>query len=228
MEHVAPLLQTILWVALIGGIVWRFNKPLHGLLTALQSRIDQGSNIKVGPFEISQAVRPQPVEQQVKRTEAEVTEVIQAQDEESDTEANSQPREAVKSRFLEAEDLALRAIQVQYGKPISRQLSLGPDFGVDGAFTVDGALNIVEVKYLVRPSRGYESIRRTLQSFQQLFADNHWRRVTVILAVVLQYPSDMEKTKSDLSAIAAQFDFQVAVHCYSVSELRAQFGLADG
>jgi hypothetical protein len=212
-------------VALIGGIVWRFNKPLHGLLTALQQRVESGSNVKAGPFELTEQVRPQGVAQQIQRTNTEVAEVIEAQA----GEAPDQPaRTEVKSRFLKAEDLALRAIQIEYGKPISRQLSLGPDFGVDGAFTVDGELNVVEVKYLVRPKRGYEGIRRTLESFQTLFHDNHWRRARLILAVVLQYPSDIEQTKRELQSLKGEFDFPINVHCYSLDDLNSKFGLADG
>jgi hypothetical protein len=226
MEHIAPLIQTALWVALIAGIVCRFHKPIYGLLTALQRRIESGSSVKVGPVEISDQIRPQGVAQQVRRTNAEVSEVIEAQaDEGSD---NPPPRTEVKSRFLEAEDLALRAIQVEYGKPISRQLSLGPDFGIDGAFTVDGELNIVEVKYVVRPKRSYEGVRRTLTSFQSLIHDNHWRRARVILVIVLQFQSDVEETRRELLTLKGEFDFPINVHCYSVADLKSQFGLTGG
>jgi len=52
MEHISSLIQTVLWVGLIGGIVWRFNKPIYELLSALYSRIEAGSTIKAGPFEL--------------------------------------------------------------------------------------------------------------------------------------------------------------------------------
>lgn len=213
-------------MCLIGGIVWRFNKPIHGLLSALQQRIESGSNLKAGPFELNDQVRPQAIEQQVQRTETEVSEVVQAQSEESDHPAV--PRAEVKSRFLEAEDLALRAVQVHYGKPVSRQVSFGPDVGADGAFTVNGELNVVEVKYFVRDKNGPESVRRTLKTFEDLFVRYKWKRTRVVLAVVVELPSDLDRTQRTLEAIASNYSFPVAVHCFSLQELREKFGFDNG
>ncbi|MBT9458103.1 MAG: hypothetical protein IV097_15910 [Burkholderiaceae bacterium] len=226
MEHIAPLIQTILWVCLIGGIVWRFNKPIHGLLTAIQKRVESGSNVKAGPFELNEQVRPQAIDQQVQRTEREVSELVQAQSENSVHPIAS--RSEVKSRFLEAEDLALRAIQVHYGKPVSRQVTFGPDVGADGAFTANGELNIVEVKYVVRDKNASESVRRTLRTFEGLFVKYGWKRARVVLAVVVELPSDLDGTKHDLEAVATDFFFPIAVHCFSLQELRSRFGLTNG
>lgn len=229
MEHIAPLIQTTLWVALVGGMVWRFNKPIHGLLSALQKRIESGSNLKAGPFELVEQIRPQAVEQQVQRTETEVSEVVQAQS----LESGSTPlRDEVKTKFLEAEDLALRAIQVHYGKPISRQVSLGPDVGCDGAFTVDGEMNIVEVKYLLKASSGREnsgreSVIRSLSAFEGLFVRYNWKRTRVVLAIVVEMPGDLEGTKRDLEILSTDFFFPINIHCFSLQELRKTFGLAN-
>ena len=35
-EHITPLIQTLLWVGLIAGLVWRFHVPINGVLLALQ------------------------------------------------------------------------------------------------------------------------------------------------------------------------------------------------
>jgi hypothetical protein len=224
MEHFGPLLQTILWVLLIAGVVWRFNVPIHGLLTALQKRIESGSNLKAGPFELSAQVQPQAVEQQVLRTEAEVAEVVQSEAEDGNG-LLSPSKVEVQSRFLEAEDLALRAIQVHYGKPISRQISLGPDFAADGAFTTNGGLSIVEVKYMVRPTQSYNAIRRTMDFFQVKMKRYRYRNVRVVLAVVIESASDVEKIRSDLIELVQNYEFGVDVHCFSVSDLRARFGI---
>jgi hypothetical protein len=71
MEHWASLIQTILWVVLIGGAIIWAHKPLHGILTALQKRIDAGSEIAAGPFSLKD-LKPQPAQQQVEKAKAEV------------------------------------------------------------------------------------------------------------------------------------------------------------
>lgn len=77
MDHWGPLLQTLLWVILIGGIVIWANKPLHGILTALHKRIAGGSDITAGPFSLKD-LKPQAPEQQVEKAKAEVVEAAPA------------------------------------------------------------------------------------------------------------------------------------------------------
>jgi hypothetical protein len=71
MEHWAPLIQTFLWVGLIGGIVIWANKPLLGILTALHKRIEGGSDITAGPFSVKD-LKPQPPDQQMQKAKAEI------------------------------------------------------------------------------------------------------------------------------------------------------------
>jgi hypothetical protein len=71
MEHWGSLVQTVLWVGLIGGAIIWAHKPLHGILTALQKRIEAGSEIAAGPFSLKD-LKPQPAEQQVEKAKAEV------------------------------------------------------------------------------------------------------------------------------------------------------------
>ncbi len=54
MEHISPLIQTVLWVGLVAAIVWRFHIPIYGILAALQKRVESGASVKAGPFEISE------------------------------------------------------------------------------------------------------------------------------------------------------------------------------
>lgn len=223
MQYIAPLIQTVLWVLLIGGIVWRFHAPIYGLLTALQRRIESGSNIKAGPFELSEQIRPQGVAQQVERAQAEVNGLLQDQSEE--IPELQHPSMEVKTSYIEAEDLALRALQLKYGKPINRQVTFGPDFAADGAFTVEGKLNLVEVKHFMRSKRALPTIRRTLESIQEFLSGKNWRNVNVVLAVVLHYAGDLDETRRQLSALKDDFDFSIDLHCYSLDDLKSRFGL---
>lgn len=226
MEHIAPLIQTLLWVALIGGLVYHFNQPIHGLLIAVQKRVESGSNIKAGPFELSEQVRPQGLGEQVQKAQAEVLELVHAEAAES---PNLTPRPVAQttSLFLEAEDLALRAIQLEYGQPVSRQVSIGPALLVDGAFTINGQLNIVEVKHFVRFKNAEANLRRTLQTFADLLRNVHFRRVNIVLAVVFHHASDIPEARKQLAILAGEYPMSIDVRCYALDELRRQFGLSN-
>ena len=45
MKEIAPLIQTVLWVGLISGIVWRYHKQIHSLIEAIQKRIESVGNL---------------------------------------------------------------------------------------------------------------------------------------------------------------------------------------
>ena len=111
MEHIAPLIQTILWVGFIGTIFWRFHTPIYGLLMALQKRVETGSSVRAGPFEITDQLKPQDPKTQKEKTAVEVEEALQA--ESQLPQAVSSPTEciaSVQARYFQAEDLVLRAI----------------------------------------------------------------------------------------------------------------------
>lgn len=202
MEYVAPLIQTVLWVALIGGIIWRFHLPIHGLLTALQKRVESGSTLKAGPFELVEQLRPQPPEQQKEKVRAELLEAtsespMTVTTEHSTSQASANQRR--RAQLLQAEDLVLRAIQSEYGQPISRQLAAGPDVGFDGAFTVSGRLNLVEVKY-VSTLKSIPRLRDSLTRIARTIATYSWRNVQLILAVVFENADDIPDSSSRLAA----------------------------
>lgn len=226
MEHIAPLIQTILWVALIGGLVYHFNQPIHGLLVALQKRVESGSNIKAGPFELSEQVRPQGLVEQVQKAKAEVLELVDAEAAESPN-LTPRPLALTTSRFLEAEDLALRAVQLEYGQPVSRQVSIGPALQVDGAFTIDGQLNIVEVKHFIRFENAEANLRLTLQTFVKLLKDMRLRRVNIVLAVVFHHASEIPEARKQLAILASEYPMPIDVRCYALDDLRRQFGLSN-
>ncbi|MBI5410452.1 MAG: hypothetical protein HZA21_00505 [Nitrospirae bacterium] len=57
MKEWLSLAETISWVCLAGYVLYRFGKPLEGLLEAFRSRINAGSPVKAGPFEIGQDLK---------------------------------------------------------------------------------------------------------------------------------------------------------------------------
>lgn len=224
MEHVAPLIQTILWVALIGGIVWRFNKPIHGLLTALQHRVEGGSTIKAGPFELADQLRPQEPKAQKEKVAAELLEVAPPQ---LPTPQVIQGRKTNQALLFQVEDLALRAIQSDYGEPISRQLSAGSDYGFDGVFTINGRLNIVEVKY-VRERSSIPRLRSSLEKIFSAVSKYNWRNVQLILAVVFENAEDIPLSDELLLNTVKDLGIKTIVRPFSLAELQTRFGLETG
>jgi hypothetical protein len=232
MQHIAPLIQTILWVALIGGIVWRFNKPIHGLLSALQKRVEGGSNVKAGPFELIDQLRPQEPEKQKQKVEAEL---LEATPTESIPQAESLPslpagfKTSQQAIYFQAEDLALRAIQAEYGQPISRQLTAGSDIGFDGVFTVNGRLNIVEVKY-VRDAKTISRLRISLERLVNVIAKYNWKNVQLILVVVFERTEDVPNADISLLHTVKGLEVPVSIRPFALKDLQRRFGVpgADG
>ena len=227
MEHIAPLIQTILWVALIAGIVWRFHVPIYGLLAALQRRVEAGSNIKAGPFELTDQVKPQDPMLQKAKVATEIREFLQAElPFMSPVESIAQRSASVQERYFQAEDLVLRAIQAEYGTPVNRQVAAGRDSGFDGLFITAGRTTVVEVKYVSGEAPGHRfqsTINRITQSIQQY----GWQNAQIVLALVFERSEDIARSRERLTLMFSHNPVPVVVRCFTRAELQAQFGVAD-
>ena len=227
MQYIAPLIQTILWVGLIGAIVWRFNRPIHGLLSALQKRVEGGSNVKAGPFELIDQLRPQEPEKQKQKVEAELLEATPLDAALPIKVTDPLPHGMKTSQqavYFQAEDLALRAIQAEYGKPISRQLTAGADIGFDGVFTVDGRLNIIEVKY-VRDIKTISRLRTSLERLVNVIAKYNWKNVSLILVVVFERSEDVPNADISLLQTVNGLEVPVTIRPFALKELQRRFGV---
>jgi hypothetical protein len=228
MEHIAPLIQTVLWVGLIAGALWRFHGPIYGILVALQKRVESGSNIKAGPFELTEQLKPQDPFKQKEKAATEVQEAFQPPAGEASTPSlppTMRSRATVQARYFQAEDLVLRTIQAEYGATISRQVTAGADMGFDGAFVSNGRLNIVEVKYVANVG-AISRFRMTLEHISSAIARYGWHNVQIILAVVFERGDDVPKASEHLQELAQNLPVPVVVRCYSFAELQVKFGVA--
>jgi len=228
MEYVAPLLQTFLWVCLVGGIIYRYHEAIDSILQALQNRIESGSGLKVGPVELQESLKPQNSEQQRKRVEQEVTQLINVETKsELAAKALDNSSTTLRSIYLQAEDLALRAIQSEYKTPLNRNLQAAPDFGFDGFFVHNGKGHIVEVKYSslrFPPPLAKETVDRIFSRIKGY----GWKNVRVILVIVHADESlDLVKEKDRLLKAIENYGDQVELKCYSMSKLGNQFGLQN-
>jgi hypothetical protein len=223
----------MLWVALIGGIVLRFHKPIEGILSALQKRLDEGSDLKVGPVELTGQLRAQDPKAAQEKVAEEVHEVLQITAGSLVIGSDSDPPDSrahtagqVQSRYLQTEDLVLRALQAEYGAPVSRQVTAGADRGFDGAFVSNGRLNIVEVKY-VRSLRQLDSYRASINRIASNIARYEWRNAQIILAVVFEQTDDVGPGAARLEAVASEFSVPVIVRAYSLTELETRFRVGE-
>jgi len=227
MEHIAPLIQTVLWVSLIAGIVWRFHAPIYGLLVALQKRIEAGSNVKAGPFEITDQLKPQdPIAQKEKAT-AEAQEALDSQNQLAPVAKSVVgPLTQIRARYFQAEDLALRAIQSEYDSPIKRQVTAGRDDGFDGVFVADGRTNVIEVKYIASKGQN-QKIKPSIQRLTTTIQQYGWPNAQIILALVFEQEEDVKHARELLSIAFAQNDVPVVVRVFTMHQLNAQFGVGE-
>jgi hypothetical protein len=240
MEHWGPLLQTVLWVGLIGGIAYRFHKPIQGLLEALTERIKSGSDITAGPFSLK-GMQSLSVPEQAARANQEIEEAnaaanspaVPAQVEENPpaqtpipAPTTPAPTPQFRAQYFQAEDLALRAVQAEFGQPISRQVSVGRNQEFDGAFVHNNRLNIVEVKYVSKPAPT-AMLQRVLNRVQSFLDSHSLKSVNLVLVAVVDRPSDIEPTLKRFTAVADESSIPTIVRVYALSELQAKFGIVD-
>ncbi|SDA25098.1 hypothetical protein SAMN05216315_12637 [Nitrosospira sp. Nsp18] len=235
MEHFAPLIQTILWVSLIGIVLYRFHDPIYGLLVALQKRVEAGSSIKAGPFEINDQLKPQDPIIQKEKAALEVQEVLQAEGQEVLQAEGQLPPEvtllnermaSVKARYFQAEDLVLRAIQAEYGAPLHRQVTAGRDTGFDGLFIAEGRTNVVEVKYISTKAR-YPRLKPTIERLTKSIQSYGWMNAQIILVLVFDREEDIKNVREILSVGFSQNPVPVVVRIYSLGELKVKFGVDE-
>lgn len=226
MQYTAPLIQTILWVALIGAVLWRFNKPLYGLLSALQKRVEAGSSIKAGPFELIDTLRPADPVKQREKIDAELIEAAQSSGV-SDAEVvspRSPPSSNLRAKYFEAEDLALRAVQAEFRAPITREITGGADSGFDGVFAADGRLNIVEVKYL-RDASAASSLSASVSRVAKAIEQYDWPLVRLILVVVIERVERVADAELEILRALPDVNLSIVVRVFSLKALQKRFGI---
>jgi hypothetical protein len=221
-----PLIQTILWVSLILFLVLWLNKPIRQLLAAVRQRVETGSAVKAGWFELSE-LRTQPVEQQLLRTKEDAAEVARSTQENSEKDHGENAAPLKTSNILLAEDLALRALQADLGVPFNRQISLGPDTGVDAAFARNGKLNLIEVKFFPGPAEP-RLVREALDRLSASVKALHWGNVQFIAILVFQHREDVYLPAVGFNDALRGMDIPVEIKTYALSELMSRFGVEDG
>ena len=226
-KDIVPLFQTLLWLLFSSILIWYYRNELTQLINAIINRIISGSEIETPWFKLK-GLQTQTPEQQAKKAErdfAEVNEPEIAIQPTTPTRTEVTP-EVLRAKSFQAEDLALRAIQAEYGVPISRQLQAGQNLPLDGVFVKEGTAYIVEVKY----SRGSYATGRVQMLLSHMLAGItkfHWRNVKLLLAVVYDDTVDLEKEQTRLAEAVKDSVVDVEIRCFSFKHLAAKFGIAQ-
>lgn len=231
MDTLAPLLQTLLWVLLIAAVLGRFHRQIHDLPTALTKRIETGSPVKAGPFELGEQLKPQTPAQQRAKVERELDELLleKPPGATATKPASTQSTRAdLQAKYLLTEDLALRAVQDQYAVPVSRKITLPGDVEFDGYFEVAGRPHFVEVWHVARQVVA-ERVRSNLERRVSEIARTGAAEPRLVWACVFDRTIDVLAGWERFSDLAKASPVPVAVHCYSMSELRSKYapGLED-
>lgn len=229
MDAWVPFFQTLLWILLIVGILWKFHAQAVALLGAIKTRIEKGSSVKAGPFELGQDLRPQEAEQQKKRLDDEVKEAQQedAKSVSSQAQLLAKLSESdFRSRVLVAEELAMRELQVEFGVVINRQVLVGRDFGMDGMFVKDGTGFGIDVKYVRRNLRP-EHLKQIVFQYKEFVRSRGWKRFTMILVFVYDGEEDqLPKQRDFLNSALGQFQDFVLWRLYSLKQLTEKYGIS--
>jgi hypothetical protein len=222
MEHWAPLIQTLLWVGLIGGVTFRYRGQIQNLLEAITDRIKLGGGIKAGPLELSAIASPQSADAQRERAKAELRELTSSEPASAANPNAQPPLKQLEKELFRVEDLALRAVQEAYGIPIGRQVEVAGRAQFDGAFVKHGFLFVVEVKYL-RHGATTEQIQDVVNRTTQSLLGIGMTGVTLILAAVLDTRRDIEQFEVTLKDLPIQRKISVDIRLYSREELVSKF-----
>lgn len=221
-----PLGQTLLWVILITTCLLCYRKTISLLVGAILARIEGGSGIKAFGVELGE-IRPQDAATQSAQLEAEA---LVADPESTASHDQSLPQQSrpdvkkAKSEYLQAEDLALRALQADLRVTIGRQMMAGTGLIFDGTFVQKGSLNIVEVKFL-RTVRSLSGVRSTLDQLIGGISRQGWKNVKIHIVIVTDGKELLAGFEDKLSEIKSHGAYEITPHFYDLSDLRERFGL---
>ncbi len=226
MDAWVPFFQTLLWILLITGVLWRFNAQAIAILNAIKRRIEQGSSFKAGPVELGQDLRPQEPEQQKKRLDDEVKQA-QQEDASSHVQLVAKLSESdFRGRILVAEELAMRELQTEFDVVVNRQVLVGRDFGMDGMFVKDGGAFGVELKY-VRKNLRREHLKQIIFQYKNFAQSRGWKRFTMVLVFVYDgEDAQLSKQQEFLNSTLSEFQDFVLWRLYSLKQLTEKYGIS--
>jgi len=132
--------------------------------------------------------------------------------------------------YMQAEDLAIRALQAEYKVNFIRNVSAGPGLEFDAVFTFDETIYVVEVKY-VRSEITHRHINSTIEASFKLRSEkakNKWSKVRMLLVFVLDEGVPVDSLDGHMTSLLSSSAVEVTTRFFSLAELRQRFGVSSG
>lgn len=200
-------------------MVLKFESAITELFNTLRKRIESGSEVKVGPFELGQ-LNPQNPSQQAAKTESEIKENLKS----DETVLGSGIKNTLRTNYLIAEELAIRAIETEFNQSARRQVAFGDRDGFDGIFALEGQAQIIEVKYFTNAVSA-QRVRDSISRIKNLYESYGWRNVRIIFVLVAENEKYFTKVSEKLADIAEDMEAEVIFRSYTLTSLREKFGV---
>ncbi len=218
----APLTQTLAWITLIVALLVWFRRPIDNILESIQRRVEAGNAIRVGPLEMPE-LRPMSPEQQRKKTTEELEDVrasVALAPSPNAVDAN------MVANYLQAEDLALRAVQAEFDTPVMRQVQ-GPNGALfDAAFVKHGRLHVVEVK-VYDQSVDLERLRASVAKLASVTVQMSGDQARLLVVTVYGGRDNASDVKARIRETLSRLALAVDVRVYTRSALQEQFGARE-
>ncbi len=213
MEYIAQAMRMMIWLGVVGFLFRRYDEPVRDLLAAARIYFENAHRLAASRPEVfaPAPLAPEPPLTPIAIAEVEVLKPV----------ADAPPSKPVHAKYSQAQDLALRAIQAEYGVSVGRQLSGGADMGFDGVFSHEGKLNIVEVKF-VSALFNDKSMKQAVERITSTIIRQGWLNVRIVLVVVSE---NGEGFGAKIAALRKHFlanPVPVVVTVYTLSDLRAR------
>ena len=218
MSDFVPLFQTLAWIIFLVWILKRYNQNAVHLLDAVRSRIQRGSSVKAGPFELGELIQPQNIEEQKLRLEKEVREIR------TNSDIPKLPSYSTASNYLIAEDLAMRAIQEEFKAPVNRQVTVGKDIGLDGIVFSENKAYGIEIKF-VHSLIAVESLVNSVEGLHQSLCKTMKMPVRLIFALVISGDRPMPADFLDQFENAFASKDLIHFRFYHLKDLAKTFGV---
>lgn len=134
------------------------------------------------------------------------------------------------ANYLLVEELALRQLELEVGRPISRQVEITglPDFAFDGALLTDRGLAVIEIKYTRQPLFSPRILSRVLDQFVRARAALAQKGQT-LARLYFVVVADMKQQnqlalEQNLRAYIQEHVPGVELRVFDLAKLKEQFG----
>ncbi len=174
--------------------------------------------------------RSLPPDQQRERVDREIDEVrAEGNHETESADPTTGPLPPVRRElYLLAEELVFRQLEMEFGRPINRQISVSghPGLVFDGGLVTDKGIVFVEVKFVRQPLYSPRIVRQVLSLLSSVRAALRDRHIILYLAVVADMDEQHQRLLEDnIRKFIEHEASDVELRVFNLAELKKRFGI---